>query len=158
MTANIDISRARDSEDPIKFTIVDDQGEPVDITGWTDFELVPLIDPAKEYARYVTFDDTAGGTFQRAVRVIVGEPAIKTGTVLTIRAVPTGNPLSNAKGIKVFLADQILTQSAETDDLGRLPLSIAGEVGDSARLFIQTEQGELTSARTVVLEDISEVE
>lgn len=53
------------------FTITNESGALVDISNWTDFELTPYIDPAREFSRTVTFNDTAGGTFSDTVMVIV---------------------------------------------------------------------------------------
>lgn len=73
MPANIDINRTQGSTSKMTFTITDELGGIQPITNWTNFELIAYVNPAREYSRTVTFNDTGGGTFTEQVRVIVGD-------------------------------------------------------------------------------------
>lgn len=73
MPSTIDIFRPQGSTANLVFNIVDDEGNVVDITGWTNFELHTYINPAVEYDRTVTFTESVGGTFSEDIRVIVGD-------------------------------------------------------------------------------------
>lgn len=79
MPTNIDISRPEGSTAQLLFNIVDENGSAIDVTNWTNFELSTYIEPALEFDRTVTFDDTAGGTFSEDIRVIVGDSLIIEG-------------------------------------------------------------------------------
>ena len=76
MPTNIDISRPEGSTAQLLFNIVDENGSAIDVTNWTNFELSTYIEPALEFDRTVTFDDTAGGTFSEDIRVIVGDTSV----------------------------------------------------------------------------------
>lgn len=81
MPTNIDISRPEGSTAQLLFNIVDENGSAIDVTNWTNFELSTYIEPALEFDRTVTFDDTAGGTFSEDIRVIVGESLVSDGII-----------------------------------------------------------------------------
>ena len=84
MPTNIDISRPQGSTAQLLFNIVDESGNPIDVTNWTNFELSTYIEPAIEFDRTVTFTDSdTSGAFSEAVRVIVGEASA------AIEVVPT---------------------------------------------------------------------
>ena len=107
MAANIDINRDQGSTSTMTFTIVDEGGNAVDITNWTEFELVPFVSPAKEYTRYATFSDTGGGTFAETVRVIVGDTSLPDakGITVTTPSKRTVYANSTVAGVPVFVKD-----------------------------------------------------
>ena len=49
MPTNIDISRPQGSTAQLLFNIVDESGNQIDVTNWTNFELSTYIEPAIEF-------------------------------------------------------------------------------------------------------------
>lgn len=84
MPANIDINRTQGSTSKMTFTITDELGGIQPITNWTNFELIAYVNPAREYSRTVTFNDTGGGTFTEQVRVIVGDTKLDADKEITV--------------------------------------------------------------------------
>ena len=151
MAANIDINRDQGSTSTMTFTIVDEGGNAVDITNWTEFELVPFVSPAKEYTRYATFSDTGGGTFTETVRVIVGDTGIDPAygnavETSNFEGVAFAHVISQGKPMKVRVFDMYINSRRDA----RIDFSLVAGRTSATLLgsFWEVEEGASVSLGT----------
>ena len=111
---------------------------------------------AGSYTRTATATNAIDTTTQDYAVTVQAAPSVTLGTVLTLEVAPSREVMKNAEGIKIYRAVEQIVADGATDENGAIIVPLAGNIGDTERLFVQTDNGEVKAAVTVEIEDISD--
>jgi len=101
------------------------------------------------YTRTATATNTFGTTAVEYSVTVAG----MLGLNFELRAMPSGEVFANATGIKVYEASDLLVSDGVTDSNGQMSVSVLRPAGDTVRVIVETQNGELMAACIAQIED-----